>query len=304
MINVGDVTSKLALDSQALESLKAQAKKDPQQALKTAAQQFEAVFVQMMLKAMRDATPQDGLFESDQTHMYTSMLDQQLAQNLSVKGLGLAEIMVRQLSQSAVHDAEAASRESDGAIDLPRLKATDIPLRKPTLDSTNPSTGKPGGGPKDVQGFIDDVWSHAVEASKTTGIPAKFMVGHAALETGWGKRELRGVDGTESNNLFGIKAGKDWKGAVVEALTTEYINGKPYKSIEKFRAYDSYADSFRDYANLLRNNPRYANAVDGAHDAGSFAKGLQRGGYATDPHYAEKLTRVLNGAMAKLSVTA
>jgi flagellar protein FlgJ len=137
---------------------------------------------------------------------------------------------------------------------------------------------------------------HAQAASRATGIPAQFMLGQAALETGWGKREIRAADGTPSHNLFGVKAGGNWKGAVVEAVTTEYVNGVPQKSVEKFRAYDSYADAFRDYANLLRGNPRYAGVMAQATqglDADGFANGLQRAGYATDPNYADKLSRII-----------
>jgi flagellar protein FlgJ len=122
------------------------------------------------------------------------------------------------------------------------------------------------------------------------------MLGQAALESGWGKREIRAADGTPSHNLFGVKAGANWKGSVVETVTTEYVNGVAQKSVEKFRAYSSYADAFRDYANLLRNNPRYAGVVAQAAqgiDAAGFAQGLQKAGYATDPNYADKLTRVI-----------
>lgn len=137
---------------------------------------------------------------------------------------------------------------------------------------------------------------HAQEASQATGIPARFMLGQAALESGWGKREIRAADGTPSHNLFGVKAGGSWKGAVVETVTTEYVNGVAQKSVERFRAYDSYADAFRDYANLLRGNPRYAGVMAQAAqgmNADGFAHGLQRAGYATDPNYADKLSRII-----------
>lgn len=137
---------------------------------------------------------------------------------------------------------------------------------------------------------------HALEASQTTGVPARFMLGQAALESGWGKREIRAADGTPSHNLFGIKAGSNWKGPVVETVTTEYVNGVAQKSVEKFRAYASYADAFRDYANLLSSNPRYAGVMAQAAqgmNAEGFAQGLQRAGYATDPNYADKLSRII-----------
>jgi flagellar protein FlgJ len=119
------------------------------------------------------------------------------------------------------------------------------------------------------------------------------MIGHAALETGWGKREIVGADGTNSYNLFGIKATSSWKGRVVEASTTEYSDGVPRTVLAKFRAYDSYADAFADYANLLRSNPRYKQVIEGAPDAKRFSEALQRSGYATDPNYADKLIQVI-----------
>jgi len=143
--------------------------------------------------------------------------------------------------------------------------------------------------------FVDKIWSQAVDAAQSIGIPPHFLVGHAALESGWGQREIKGADGSNSHNLFGIKAGAGWKGAVVEAATTEYVNGVPQKSVERFRAYPSYADGFRDYAELLRNNPRYAPMFGQSLDAAGFAQGLQKAGYATDPLYADKLERILGG---------
>ena len=134
---------------------------------------------------------------------------------------------------------------------------------------------------------------HAQAASAGTGIPARFMLGQAALETGWGKAEIRGADGQNSHNLFGIKAGAGWKGQTVDIVTTEYVNGKPQKQVESFRAYDSYADAFRDYANLLRGNARYQNVIAQGQDAAGFAQGLQQAGYATDPKYAQKLMSVI-----------
>jgi flagellar protein FlgJ len=124
------------------------------------------------------------------------------------------------------------------------------------------------------------------------------MLGQAALETGWGKHEITAADGSRSHNLFNIKATGGWKGKVVEAATTEYINGVPQTRVEKFRAYDSYADAFRDYANLLRNNPRYETVLANASDAAGFAQGLQRAGYATDPNYAAKLTKIINQSLS------
>ncbi|PKO89293.1 MAG: flagellar assembly peptidoglycan hydrolase FlgJ [Betaproteobacteria bacterium HGW-Betaproteobacteria-12] len=138
------------------------------------------------------------------------------------------------------------------------------------------------------------IWPHAVEASRSTGIPPQFLVAQSALESGWGRNELRHADGSSSHNLFGIKAGKNWSGATVEAATTEYVNGQPQQVVERFRAYASYEESFRDYAVLLRDSSRYSSVI-GSQDGTEFARRLQQAGYATDPMYADKLARIING---------
>jgi flagellar protein FlgJ len=138
----------------------------------------------------------------------------------------------------------------------------------------------------------------AEQASRSTGVPAHLILGQAALESGWGKREIRMADGSDSHNLFGIKAGNDWKGKVAQVTTTEYHNGVASKQVERFRAYGSYAESFQDYARLLSDNPRYSGVV-GQADAKGFAQALQQSGYATDPHYADKLAGVISGIRAR-----
>jgi flagellar protein FlgJ len=285
-----DISGKFALDVQAVNGLRAAGKKDGQAGLEAAARQFEALFLNMMLKSMREATPKDSLMDSEQSRLYISMLDQQLSQSMAARGVGLAEVMMRQLRHSL--PSETAQPMDDVASER------SAPLEQPK--QTAPATYQPGQQSQMQQSpaiaFQERLMPHANEASQTTGIPARFMLGQAALESGWGKRELRGTDGTPSHNLFGIKAGAGWKGPVVEAVTTEYVNGVARKSVEKFRAYPSYADAFRDYANLLRSNPRYAGVLAQAAqgiDAEGFAHGLQRAGYATDPNYADKLSRII-----------
>ena len=161
-----------------------------------------------------------------------------------------------------------------------------------------PIFSEPGATPKvpekSAAGFVRQHSAAAEAASVETGIPAQFMLAQAALETGWGKREIVGVDGSASHNLFGIKAGGRWTGPTVDVTTTEYIGGQPRKMVQKFRAYGSEAESFADYARLMKDSPRYAKVVAGASDAKHFAEGLQKAGYATDPAYAEKLGKVIN----------
>jgi flagellar protein FlgJ len=140
--------------------------------------------------------------------------------------------------------------------------------------------------------FAQTLLPQAMQASQQTGIPAPFLLGQAALESGWGRHEPRLADGRPSHNLFGIKAGANWNGPVAESVTTEYVNGQAEQRVERFRAYGSYAEAFNDYARLLTTQPRYA-AVLGTRDAASFARGLQAAGYATDPAYARKLEQVI-----------
>jgi len=319
--NTNDLSGKFALDVRDMGSLKQSARAGSPAALKTAATQFEAMFVNMMMKSMRDATPQDGMMDSQQTKTFQTMLDQQTSQNIAKKGIGLADMLVRQLNkqtdaQTLALGGEAGDQASGanagsfaGMASLMDAKlqraiaaaggnaAAATTTATATATDSTASTNKGSQAPH-VRSFQEKLAAHAEEASKATGIPAKFMLGQAALESGWGKREIKGRDGTNSHNLFGIKAGSDWKGKVVEATTTEYVNGKAQTKVERFRAYDTYADSFKDYAKLLASNPRYEKVLASAGDASSFAQGLQKAGYATDPNYATKLTSIIKRSLA------
>jgi flagellar protein FlgJ len=133
----------------------------------------------------------------------------------------------------------------------------------------------------------------AQAASAATGIPARFIIGQAALESGWGKREIKNANGSTSHNIFGIKASSNWTGKTVDSVTTEYVNGRPQKVVEKFRAYDSYEEALTDYASVIKNNPRYAPVIQASRDVAGFAHGMQKAGYATDPQYAKKLISIM-----------
>jgi flagellar protein FlgJ len=297
-------TPSISSDNADLPALRRAGRADSPEALRAAARQFEGLFMNMVMKSMREATPQDSPFDSQQSRMYTSMLDQKISDNFAKRGMGLADALMRQLSNNA-GVAPAADGAATGASAASVTSAA--PARQTGLSATPPDGPTPlemssarqyPPRPGHVQAFQDKLAEHANEASRSTGIPAKFMLGQAALETGWGKREIRGADGSNSHNLFGIKAGANWTGKTVEVATTEYVNGVPQKRMEKFRAYDSYADSFRDYASLLKNNPRYQNVIANSQDASSFAQGLQRAGYATDPNYAAKLSRIIKQSLS------
>lgn len=307
---------KLAFDANALNDLKLSAKENSPDAIKGVAKQFEAIFMNMMLKSMRDATPHDSPFDSEQSRQFTSMLDQQLTSNLSSKGLGLSEVLTRQLSKTgyppagntasditanvnANINATIANMAVSGDRDAPRQEA-DLPdpyLNDQKMKSAPVQLDDAKQAEKitgDISNtFQDRMSEHAEQASRATGVPANYMLGQAALESGWGKREIKGVDGTPSNNLFGIKATGNWTGKVVEAATTEYVHGVKQQRIEKFRAYDSYADSFKDFANMMRTNQRYDNVMSNLQNVNDYARAMQNAGYATDPNYAIKLAKVI-----------
>lgn len=321
MVAPADLSTRFALDVQAVNGLRVEAKKTGEAGLEAAARQFEALFLNMLMKSMRDATPKDDLIESEQSRLYLSMLDQQFSQTMAARGIGLAEIMVRQLRHGAspvpAEKAQVPQNHKNYNWDQLTPRPPSGTGKHSDLPNYPEQTGRSGAGqsessafqqeglrvsgvPAHVSEFKARVGAYAQEVSQATGIPAQFMLGQAALESGWGKRELRAADGTPSHNLFGIKAGAGWKGPVVEAVTTEYINGIAHKTVEKFRAYPSYAEAFRDYAHLLSSNPRYTEVLRQAVqrlDAEGFAQALQRAGYATDPAYGDKLGRIIKTAL-------
>ncbi len=270
---------KLASDGRNLDALKRNATQNPKGAAKEAAKQFESLFMTELMKSMRAATQASGLLDNAGTKLGTEMLDAQLAAKTAGRPGGLSEVIEKQLERQM------------GLVPGP------IPSTTRANDSL-PTVAEPDATPKvpekSAAGFVRQHTAAAVRAADETGIPAPFMLAQAALETGWGKREIIGRDGTNSHNLFGIKAGGNWNGPTVEVTTTEYISGQPRKMIQKFRAYASEAESFADYARLMKDSPRYAKVVEKAADAKSFAMGLQKAGYATDPLYGDKLGKVIN----------
>jgi flagellar protein FlgJ len=328
------------LDPNALAGLKRQAKDNSPQAVAASAKQFEALFLQMVLKSMREATPSNGLTDNEQTRMYQGLLDQQLAQNLAQQGgMGLAQALVRQLGGGAGGSAGPAAAATPAGLNprtlLPARTAA-VPARvespaavparmeaAPAAPATTASTTPPAatippvasapaptsapapapGSAAAKRAFVERLWPHAEEASRATGIPAHFMIAQAALETGWGKHELRHKDGSASFNLFNIKAGSRWAGNALQVTATENANGQAVIESSRFRSYSSYAEAFKDYARLLTSSPRYADVV-GQTDAAGFARGLQRAGYATDPMYADKLTRIIGGPSLRNALMA
>jgi flagellar protein FlgJ len=262
----------LASDTRSLDALKFSAAKDPKAVVKEAAKQFEALFMQQLMKSMRDASMSSGMLDNEGSKLGTEMLDTQFATKLTGLPGGLADIIAKQLE-----------RQMSGA--------------QPAIPNTPATEAAPASGRKGMPeqaGFVSRHSEAARAAEAETGIPAAFMIAQAAHETGWGQRDIRNADGSSSNNLFGIKAGASWKGAVAEVTTTEYVDGQPRKVTAKFRAYASAAESFADYARMMKTSPRYTGVLANATSAQGFAQGLQKAGYATDPAYADKLARTIN----------
>lgn len=270
----------LAADARTLNSLKLQAGKSTPAAIKEAAKQFESLFMRELLKSMREATMKSGLLDSPQGNLGSDLLDQQYAVQMSGRPGGLADMIAQQLSRQ-MGVADPASTPGVGKSSA----VTPNPL-PPVSSSAAPTVSQ--------SSFVQQHNAVANRVAQASGIPASYMLGQAGHETGWGRREITGKDGSPSFNLFGIKAGAGWNGKVAEVSTTEYVNGVAQKTTAKFRAYGSYEESFRDYARLISESPRYAQARQQTGSAQAYASSLQRAGYATDPDYAAKLSRAIN----------
>ncbi|MEQ4692524.1 flagellar assembly peptidoglycan hydrolase FlgJ [Providencia manganoxydans] len=288
-----------AFDLQSLNGLKRELTDSPEKGLRQVTQQLEATFVQMMLKSMRDALPQDGLFSSDQTRMLTSMYDQQIAQDLSQKGLGFGEMMYNQLKMqgntSPLEQPMKPFSMEDRLIDsLPNQAMAQIVRRfAPLGDALSSPMQKVKSLSLNSQNFISQLIEPAKAASQKSGISHLLVLAQAALESGWGRREILTAEGKSSHNLFGIKAGKNWQGPTTNIMTTEVINGKSIKMRDDFRVYGSYEEAIADYINLLTENPRYRD-VKHAQSPEVAARRLHQAGYATDPSYSDKLISLIN----------
>lgn len=291
--------------------LRASARAQDPAALKAAAKQFEAMFVKQLLKSAHDAKVGDDLMGSDQGDFYQDMFDNQIAQTMSQgRGLGIADLLVRQLQQSKMV-ATDASATSTAKKALPGLSGTQIPLKSAATTSALPissvtnatTTHKASVGStissalsKPVD-FIRNLLPHAEAAARELGISAKTLVAQAALETGWGKHQIKNADGTPSYNFFGIKTHGQWNGASVSKSTKEYSGGVAHAEVAAFRSYSSPEEAFNDYVKFIKSNPRYADALQHGGDGARYAEGLQRAGYATDPAYAEKIGKISSGPL-------
>lgn len=273
-----------------LKALKQEARAQDPAALRAAARQFESLLTQMMLKSMRQATSGigDSIAGSDDVDFYQGMFDQQLAVQLSQgKGLGLADMLVEQLMKTGLVKGEQ-----------PEQARADVTTTGTDAQGTASTTAEQSASTREE--FVQQIWPYAEQAAQQLGVDTKTIVAHAALETGWGKSLPRNADGSSSYNLFGIKADHRWSGTSTGSRTIEFEAGVAVNRVERFRAYDSAAEGFADYAKLLSGSSRYAGARNSGGDVAQFATALQQGGYATDPQYAQKLQAVADKVHALL----
>lgn len=304
-------------DFGSLSALKRDARAEDPKALRAAAQQFESLFTDMMLKSMRQASIGDSMTGSDTLDMYQGMFDQQLSSQMSKgRGIGLADMLVQQLSRTGLSKAPAADTTNaveGAAAPVGRVSHPTSSISQPTAisdesaeASDSAAAAKPDQQtstwpPASREEFVQRMLPHAQAAAEKLGVDPETLVAHAALETGWGKHIPSNADGSSSFNLFGIKATPKWNGDSTASATLEYQQGVAVKRVERFKSYESPEECFADYAKLLGNSERYSNARNSGGNDGQFAQSLQQGGYATDPHYANKL-RAVTGAVRAMQV--
>lgn len=293
------------------EQMRAQARNGDSEALSGAARQFESVFVQMMLKAMRDTVPEGGLFDSEQSDFYEGMFDQQISLNIANgKGIGLAEVIERQMSgvQGGAGAGNAAGDEQRAPLKVPErspfaaLTSANHPLaidlHRINSELLNRANGQQANAsradnwaPVSPEAFADELRPYAQRAAESLGVSENLLIAQAALETGWGQKVMPRNEGGSSFNLFGIKANASWQGEKASTATLEYRDGVALRERADFRAYSSLQQSFDDYVSFVSEQPRYSEALNASDDK-HYVEALQQNGYATDPAYAEKILAV------------
>ncbi|MEO9655831.1 flagellar assembly peptidoglycan hydrolase FlgJ [Marinomonas sp.] len=303
-------------DFSSLSALKTKAQKDPDSALREVTQQFESIFINMLLKNMRSTNEAigGGLFSSAQTKQYQEMMDSQMAQSLAKSGgIGLSEALIRQYQQTSSETSTSQSRQDDTDFlnqvakqDLARIQ---VLAKQASADFIKSVQGQDGLAPQAVADktpsalsvvfdspdeFVDSLWPHAQAAAQKIGVDPKAVLAQAALETGWGKYPIAKEDGAASFNLFGIKADSRWQGDRAVVNTLEYREGVAKREKAAFRAYQSFSESFDDYARFLQTSERYQEALKVGKNASAFTQSLQHGGYATDPQYAQKINNIMS----------
>ncbi|MFI3275766.1 flagellar assembly peptidoglycan hydrolase FlgJ [Vibrio sp.] len=264
------------------------------EALTAAAKQFESIFTSMLFKSMRDANSsfKSDMLNSQNEQFYRQMQDDQMASELSASGsLGLADMIVAQLS---------AGQASDATEDKVRSEGFDTSLQRPQYSGRSEeraseiqsvSAAKRPVFFDSPESFVTSIKPYAEKAASALGVDSSLLLAQAALETGWGSKMVKNSLGN-SNNLFNIKADRSWKGDKVATQTLEFHGKTAVKESASFRSYSSFEDSFNDYVKFLNENPRYETALQHQGNSENFIKGIHQAGYATDPNYADKVLRV------------
>jgi flagellar protein FlgJ len=276
--------------------------------VKAVSEQVEALFLQMMLKSMRDAGEATGEPSSNETGMYQDMFDKQVALTLSKRqDLGIARLFERQLGGKAA-DGKAQGLKNLGA--APAGAGSSSQLKQLPMGALPDNRGRAAAPPtganlsEQAYEFVQQVLPTIRQAAAAVGVNPLGMLAQAALETGWGQRMPRTADGNSSLNLFGVKAGSDWNGARAVADTMEISGGVAKQTRTAFRAYGSIEESVGDFARLLTSSPRYREAVAAGGNARAYVESIARAGYATDPQYANKLNEVLNSGTLQAALGA
>ncbi|MFP4335300.1 MAG: flagellar assembly peptidoglycan hydrolase FlgJ [Wenzhouxiangella sp.] len=313
-MSIAPTQSTFFADTGGMAELRLAAQNNDPQATRETAQQFEALFIQLMLKSMRDAGIKSELFNSSQMDRYMELYDRQIALDMARNGgIGLADEMVEQMQPAGQGPAMVPE---GGFVVPPRVDIRPPPAFVPAAPdsaeeparpagtgrsgdtaaaagatTTSPATAAPARGPafEGREDFIANTLPLARRAAARLGVPAEAIVAQSALETGWGRHVMQRPDGTPAWAMFGIKAGPDWDGETVTVTTLEIIDGQAVRERARFRAYPSPEAAINDYVDFLVSRPRYAEALQAGSDPSAFAVGLQRAGYATDPHYASKI---------------
>ncbi|TMN93874.1 flagellar assembly peptidoglycan hydrolase FlgJ [Pseudoalteromonas phenolica] len=281
------------------------------EALKKAAEHFESIFTQMLMKSMRQANEamedKNSPFNSSGVKFFQEMHDQQLSLELSKKGsLGLADLIVKQLSPNVDgykpstvlrNDAQLPMQKPSSESQPEFIRRQPEPVQKAEKSVEQPYFDSP-------ESFISSMWEHAKTAAQKIGLNPAVMIAQAALETGWGKHVIPKQDGGSSFNLFNIKADRSWQGEHAKKMTLEFEQGLPVKKQANFRAYDSIKESINDYVDFLQSNPRYSKALNNVDKPEQYLDDLQKAGYATDPNYAQKIKNVLQRGEFKQMLTS
>jgi flagellar protein FlgJ len=349
-------TQSVYTDLSGLNAITQLGRENTPEAMRQVAQQFESVFLGIVLKAMRDSNAvfsEGNYLQSNEMDFHQENFDNQLTLHMSEgQGLGLADVLFEQMmGQYGLDrpDGTGPAPRRDWPVEQPRVLRDGMALagneRRPAAENgpvpgqlsravpaPAPASAEPAAGavtfavraseaaavaisaapvptrsfavgrthsPRD---FVHSLYPIAEEVAGELGMDPRVLLAQSALETGWGRKLISRADGTSSHNLFGIKADSRWEGERATVSTVEYRDGVARLEKANFRSYDSFEESFRDYVKFLQENPRYQQALSASHNPETFAQRLQDAGYATDPVYAKKISRVMNSKTMQLAL--